>query len=429
MDNGSQRINVHGLGYIGLPTAVLLAKSGAEVLGVDVSAKRVEDVNNAIAPFAEPDLGKMLELVVKAGSLRASITPESADVFLIAVPTPVTKEHDSDLTFVRSACEAIASVLRPGNLVILESTVPPRTMGEVVCPVLEEGSGLRRSEDFLAAHCPERIMPGQAMYELVNNARVVGGIDRKSSDAGRKVYERFVEGPIWATDATTAETVKLMENSFRDVNIALANEFALICEHLGVDAWEAITLANKHPRVEILQPGPGVGGHCIPVDPYFLINAAKEQARVLSVARDVNEKRPYYIADFVLKALPDVPDRAVSVFGLSYRANIDDVRETPARPIIKRLLAAGVDVRCHDPHVIEFDPPVLGKKAALESSDCLLLLTNHKEFELLSPVDCAESMRTPLLIDTRHCLDGQAFRRRGFEVLVPGVTPLSKQNS
>jgi UDP-N-acetyl-D-mannosaminuronic acid dehydrogenase len=418
-----QKTTVIGLGYIGLPTAVLLARSGSRVLGVDVNEERVRQVRNGQVPFSEPFLAQTLQNAVKAKTLRASLTPEPADVFLIAVPTPATKEHRPDLKFVRQACKSIVPCLQPGNLVILESTVPPGTMENVVCPILEK-SGLKRSSDFLAAHCPERVMPGQAIHELINNSRVVGGIDRPSAEAGREFYERFVRGPIFLTDANTAEAVKLMENSFRDVNIALANEFSRICEAIGVDAWQAISLANRHPRVNILQPGPGVGGHCIPVDPYFLIDVAKDQAQLLAMARKVNNDRPKYIARFVRRALPKVSKPVVSVFGVTYRADIDDVRETPAEPIISALQKNGIEVRCHDPLAKEFNPKLVDAETALRGSDCLLILTDHSEFQLLTPLECAEWMRSPLVIDTRHCIEVSAFRRHGFEVLIPGAVPV-----
>ena len=325
------RVCVVGLGYIGLPTAARLAAVGHAVIGVDLSRRILDALAAGRSTIDEPDLAQLVADGVASGHLVGSECPVPADVFIIAVPTPIRglARKEADLAYVRSAAESVASVLRPGNLVVLESTSPPGTTTKVVAPILECGSGLTAGKDFFLAHCPERVLPGRILHELVNNDRVVGGIDPASTEAARAFYATFVAGAILLTDATTAELVKLMENTFRDVNIALANEFALVAEKLGVDVWEAIEAANHHPRVNFLRPGPGVGGHCIAVDPWFIVGAAPEITPLIVASRSVNDIMPLHVVDLISESLGGVTGRRIVVLGATYKANVED---TPGKP-------------------------------------------------------------------------------------------------
>ncbi len=289
---------VLGLGYIGLPTASMFATHGLRVIGVDIDSHIVQVLNGGGIHIEEVGLRALVHEAIASGNLLVKCAPEPADVFIVAVPTPIYPDKTADMRAVIAATESLVPYLRPGNLVVLESTSPPCTTVDLVKPILER-SGLRAGRDFMLAYSPERVLPGQILKEMVENARVIGGIDRASAEAGRDLYAAFVKGEIILTDTTTAEMVKLMENTFRDVNIALANEFALIAEKRGVNVWEAIDIANRHPRVKILRPGPGVGGHCIAVDPWFLVEAAPEQARLIRQARLVNDGMPEHVAEMV----------------------------------------------------------------------------------------------------------------------------------
>ncbi|MDI7275987.1 MAG: nucleotide sugar dehydrogenase, partial [Anaerolineae bacterium] len=327
-----KRICVLGLGYVGLPTAAMLATHGNDIVGVDVSRRVLDTLNNGDVHIKEAGLRSLVRAALRSGNLRLADRPEPADAFIIAVPTPFVEnpQPTADLASVISAAEAIVPYLEAGNLVILESTVPPRTTEEVLVPVLRR-SGI---EDLLVAHCPERVLPGRILAELVGNDRVIGGVDRRSAEAARELYASFVEGEMLLTDATTAEMVKLMENTYRDVNIALANEFALVAEEVGIDVWEAIDLANRHPRVRILRPGPGVGGHCIAVDPWFVAEAAPDVTPLIQAARRVNDAMPAHVVDLVKRAVAGVEKPVIACLGLAYKADVDDVRESPALKVV-----------------------------------------------------------------------------------------------
>ncbi|MBC8506598.1 MAG: nucleotide sugar dehydrogenase, partial [Chloroflexi bacterium] len=323
------KICVLGMGYIGLPTASTFATHGVRVVGVDVNRQVVETLQNGGVHIHEPGLRTLFQAAYKSGNLTISPQPEESDAFIIAVPTPFKEGKKADLEFVVSASEAIVPYLKQGNLVVLESTSPPRTTIDVVAPILEK-SGLKAGEDFHLAYSPERVLPGQILRELIDNARVIGGIDKASSDAGRDLYATFVRGEIICTTATTAEMVKLMENTYRDVNIAIANEFSRLAARFGVDVWEAIELANRHPRVEILNPGPGVGGHCISVDPWFFVEAAPDLTPLIATARNVNDAQPQVVVDMLQSALTDLSGKRIAVLGLAYKPDVDDLRESPA---------------------------------------------------------------------------------------------------
>ena len=388
----SYDINVFGLGYIGLPTASIFANKGKKVLGVDVVPRVVETINRGDIHIEEPDLDVLVRAAVQSGNLRAAGKPEPASTHIIAVPTPFDVRPDGsrvpDLTYVESATRSIAAVVESGNLVILESTSPVGTTEKIKCWLEDELGKLgRKVDEILYAHCPERILPGQMLKELVSNDRIVGGLTPVASKKAKELYLSFCTAEIFETDARTAEMAKLTENAFRDVNIAFANELSLICDKLGINVWELIRLANRHPRVKILQPGPGVGGHCIAVDPWFIVDAAPKEARLMRVAREVNDGKPGWVMDKVRAAASGIKNPSVACLGLAFKANIDDLRESPALEIAVHLADQGFKVLAVEPHVREL-PKVLKGKAdlvgldeALEKADILLLLVDHNIFK------------------------------------------------
>ena len=413
------KICILGLGYIGLPTAALFTTHGHEVVGIDVNKNIVDSINEGITPFDEPELPELLEKATKSKNLAAKTEVEEADVFIIAVPTPLDKEMKmADLKYVRTAAEMIYSHLRKSNLVILESTVPPGTCDKLLIPILEK-SGLKVSNDFYLAHCPERAIPGNTVYEMVHNDRIIGGIDKKSTEFAKSLYSCFVKGNFYLTNTITAEFVKLMENTFRDINIALANEFAQIAEESGVNVWEAIELANKHPRVNILKPGPGVGGHCIAIDPWFLTENST-RCRIVSLAREINDGMPNHVLQIVKGMLEGVDNPVITAFGVAYKGGVDDTRETPALKFIKLAENEGYKVKVHDPHVKEFEYEILSLEEAVRGSDCMVLITDHAEFKEFDPKGISELMRNKNIVDTRNILDVERWREAGFKVKVMG---------
>ncbi|RLG34816.1 UDP-N-acetyl-D-mannosamine dehydrogenase [Methanosarcinales archaeon] len=426
-----RKICVVGLGYIGLPTALLFAVSGYEVVGVDIKRSITEKVNRKVMPFDEKGLQELLIKAIDSHRFRASTTPEKADVFIIAVPTPFDKKNRmADLGYVIEATKSIASLLEKGNLVIIESTVPPGVCEKCIIPILEENCntgkvGLKAKEDFFVAHCPERAIPGNTLYEMMNNDRIIGGIDEKSSELARELYESFVTGNIYVTSIRTAEMVKLMENTYRDINIALANEFAQIAEEAGIDVWEAIELANKHPRVNILKPGPGVGGHCIAVDPWFLTEDSTK-SRIISLAREINDGMPVYVLhilkDMLNKLKKENLTITITIFGVTYKGNVSDTRETPALKFIRLAEKEGYKVKIYDPHVKDgdFEYPILPLEDAVQDSDCIVVIADHSEFKSLSPDEIGKLMRTRKIFDTRNCLDREKWKEAGFEVKILG---------
>ena len=343
-----QSICVMGLGYIGLPTASLLATKGFKVTGVDVSQKVVDTINRGEIHIVEPDLDILVKSAVHSGNLSASLEPVEADVFIIAVPTPFKDggpDHISgkkpDLSYIEAATKKIAPFVKPGNLVILESTSPVGTTDEVVATILKS-EGHSVGDEVYVAHCPERVLPGRILIELVENDRVVGGINEASTAVTVNFYERFVRGAVLATTAKTAEMVKLTENSSRDVQIAFANELSMICETESIDTWEVIELANRHPRVNILQPGPGVGGHCIAVDPWFIVDRSPGCSNLIRTAREVNDAKPEWVIGRVKKCADKFKSPVIACLGLAFKADVDDLRESPAFDIVKRLQAENV---------------------------------------------------------------------------------------
>jgi UDP-N-acetyl-D-mannosaminuronic acid dehydrogenase len=421
--SGRPSLCVLGLGYIGLPTASMFAISGLHVQGVDVNPQVVEWLQAGRIYIDEPDLQTLVQAAVGSGQLSISLQPQPADAFIIAVPTPITIDHKADLGFVSNAAESIVPHLRAGNLVVLESTVPPRTTHDVLVPILEQ-SGLKAGDDFALAHCPERVLPGKILIELVENDRIIGGLTPRCAERAAELYHAFVHGSLHQTDATTAEMVKVMENTCRDVNIALANQFAVLAERFGVNAWEAIDLANKHPRVQVLRPGPGVGGHCIAVDPWFLIESAPEQAPLITAARKLNESMPGHVLDLIRSLAPDPSLGPIAALGLAYKGDVDDVRESPAVEVVREALLAGYEVRSHDPHVKHDGntdlPPCFDLTGALEGAQAVVLLTDHTAFRDLNPHDIGQLMRSRRVIDTRNALDKAAWLAAGFQVTTLG---------
>ncbi|WP_439603103.1 UDP-N-acetyl-D-mannosamine dehydrogenase [Devosia sp.] len=407
---------VVGLGYIGLPTAVVIARSGMQVVGVDVNAALVASINAGQCPIVEPGLPEALAALVNSGSIVATTTPQSGDVYIIAVPTPFAGGYKPDLTYVNAAVHAIAPVLRQGQLVILESTVPVGTTElvarwiETLRPDLTCSRQGSDGGDILVAHCPERVLPGQILRELTENDRVIGGLSERAGEACRAFYSAFVTGNCVVSDARTAELCKLTENSFRDVNIAFANELAEICADLQIDVWELISLANLHPRVNILKPGPGVGGHCIAVDPWFIVSEVGEKARLIREARWINSERPRQIVRKVLDGVAAGGIRSIGCFGLSYKADVDDFRESPAVEIVRllakelQLIGSDVELRVVEPHV-EVLPDglahsgivTLSAEAAGLASDMILMLVDHREFRAIPRAAIANKV----VIDTR----------------------------
>lgn len=398
MQAATRKICVIGLGYIGLPTASLLGTKGYQVLGVDVSARVVDTINSGNIHIVEPDLDILVKSAVQAGNLAASQQPVEADVFIIAVPTPFTEGKKPDLTYVEQATQSICPFVKPGNLVILESTSPVGTTDEVVARILIQ-NGHNVGTDVFVAHCPERVLPGRILVELVENDRVVGGINEASTQAAVAFYEEFVRGEVLATTAKTAEMVKLTENSFRDVNIAFANEISMISEAENINTWEVIALANRHPRVNILQPGPGVGGHCIAVDPWFIVHRSPEYARLIRTAREVNDYKPAWVIERVRKKAEKFKNPVIGCLGLAFKADVDDLRESPAMDIVRhlqkenlgQLLVCEPNIRSH----AEFD--LMKTEDVVKEADIILLLVDHKQFRKISASDLKEK----IVIDTR----------------------------
>ena len=379
-----KRICVVGLGYIGLPTAALLANKGYDVHGVDVIQSTVDTINRGEIHIVEPELDTFVQAAVKSEKLKANTKPIEADVFIIAVPTPFHEGFVPNIDYVVSATKAIASYLKDGNIVILESTSPVGTTDKVEEVLKEEGVDTSK---LYIAHCPERVLPGQIMRELVENDRIVGGTTPEATEKTVEFYKTFVDGEVLSTDAKTAEMAKLTENSFRDTNIAFANELSILCDKFGIDVWELISLTNRHPRVNVLNPGAGVGGHCIAVDPWFIVHAGGEDAKIIRTAREINTYKTEWtiekIKNEALKFEVKSGRKAkVACMGLAFKPNIDDLRESPALYITRQLVSEGLDILAVEPNIDQFSEfDIVDYRKAIDEADIVTFLVGHKEFQ------------------------------------------------
>ncbi|SQI44272.1 UDP-glucose 6-dehydrogenase ywqF [Leminorella richardii] len=411
-------ISVIGLGYIGLPTASAFASHKKNVIGVDVNQHAVDTINRGAIHIVEPDLDKVVKEAVEGGFLRAVTKPQPADAFLIAVPTPFKGDHEPDMVYVESAARSIASVLKKGDLVILESTSPVGATEQMAGwladarPDLTFPQNAGEAADINIAYCPERVLPGRVMIELLQNDRVIGGMTPRCSERASALYKIFLKGECVVTNARTAEMCKLTENSYRDVNIAFANELSLICDHQDINVWELIRLANRHPRVNILQPGPGVGGHCIAVDPWFIVAQNPQEARIIRTAREVNDGKPYWVLEKVKAAVADcltesgkrAAEVKIACFGLAFKPDIDDLRESPALEITHMIADwhAGKTLAV-EPNVHQL-PAILANKVALTETekalaeaDVIVMLVDHRQFKAIAP----EQVKQSWIIDTK----------------------------
>ena len=413
------KVCVQGLGYIGLPTAAMMALAGHEVVGYDVDARVLQSLENGAPHIKEEPVRALVVGALNGGNLTLSAElPADAEAYVVCVPTP-TIDHKPDLSFVQAASSAVAPLLNPGDMLIVESTVPPGTMDRVVVPALR-AAGVD-PDSVAIAHCPERVIPGAIVTELRENARVVGGRKPGDAERARALYASFTSGQIFVTDSVTAELVKVIENTYRDVNIAFANELALLSEELGVDAHEAIALANHHPRVNILSPGPGVGGHCIPVDPHFLSNANPFVTELIQAARRINERMPHVVVRRIGEYVPPREGATIAILGAAYKANVDDTRESPTERIEELLHERGYATRVFDPVAERYRGELAASlEDAIRGADALVLMVGHDAFAELDPTVIAPLLRRKVLIDTRAFLPAQRWAAAGFEVYTLG---------
>ena len=410
-------VSIIGLGYIGLPTAAVLASKGLNVVGVDVNQHVVDTINQGKIHIVEPELDILVHKAVQGNYLKAVTKPEKADVFMVAVPTPFKDNYEPDLSYIKSAAKAIASVLERGNLVILESTSPVGATEKMMEWMREERPDLsfpkfgddKFRADIAVTHCPERVLPGQVVRELVENDRIIGGVTTRCAERARELYKTFIEADCMITDCRTAELSKLVENSFRDVNIAFANELSLICDKLDVNVWELIKLANRHPRVNILQPGPGVGGHCIAVDPWFIVDSAPDEAKLIRTARLVNDSKPIFVLNKINQAVhaigKDISELSIACLGLAFKPDIDDLRESPALSISNNVSLMGFKCTFIVEPNIKAIPDIFNEKnislttmdKALKKADIVVLLVDHAPFKLMD----LSLLSNKQVIDTR----------------------------
>ena len=417
-----ESVCVIGLGYIGLPLACCLAKNKINVSGIDINQKVINSLKMGRSHIIEPGLDEVLGNVINSGFLKFFLKPKSSDVFIIAVETPVFENKTPNLKSVISAVESIIPVLKKGDSVILESTVPSRTTIDVVKPILEK-SGLEAGKDFYLSFSPERIIPGNMLYELENNSRIVGGLNEKSAQICEVCYKIFVKGDIYLTDCTTAETVKLMENTYRDINIAIANEFSRLSNKIGFNVNEAIQLANCHPRVDILNPGIGVGGHCISVDPWFIVNSAPEISKLTLAARKINDSQPKYFSTIVENNLNgNLNGKKIAILGITYKPNVDDIRESPAIDIVNILISKGAVINVYDPYCT--DPKLdkvnfnLDLDETIFEANAVIFLVPHSEFDLINPVDISKKIKDKIIFDPCNFLkQNKNWLKEGFKII------------
>ena len=392
------KVCIIGQGYIGLPTAALFSRNHCEVVGVDVSQEMIDNLNKGIIHIEEPGIAEIIKNAVKNKVYVASLTPQKADAFIITVPTPyIVENYSCDLSYVINACESIVPYLEKGNTVIVESTIAPMSTDETIKPIFEK-AGFTIGEDLYLAHCTERVLHGRIIDELIHNDRIIGGVTPECAKKASEVYGQFVEGDLMLTEAKTAELSKCMENTFRDVNIALANELAKICAEIGVNALDVIEMANKHPRVNLHSPGPGVGGHCLAIDPYFIYAKAPETAKIIKLARDTNNSMPDFVCENVKKI---IPNGKIAILGVSYKGNTGDDRESPAYEIIAKL-SPNYEIAIHDPHIS--NPDFISLDDATKDADLILVLCDHNEFKNLDYELILENMSNPIIFDTKNII-------------------------
>ncbi|NJE06201.1 nucleotide sugar dehydrogenase [Thermococcus sp. M36] len=408
IEKRTAEIAVIGLGYIGLPTAIMFANAGFKVIGYEIRKEVVEKINSGEAHIVEPEINELLQRAVGNGRLRATSNPKEIrdkDVYIICVQTPLKEDTTPNLEYLENAVRTVAGVMKKGSLVIIESTVPPLTTVKMA-KLIEEITGFKPGEDFYMVHAPERVMPGRIFKELVYNSRIFGGITPESAELAEKLYRSFVKGQTFKTSSTVSEVVKLMENTFRDVNIALANEFAYLAHQYGIDVFEAIELANTHPRVRIHLPGIGVGGHCLPKDPHLLVWPARDDFGLIRLAREINDGMPLLAKDLLFEALriANMPpqEAIVAVLGLAYKGDSDDTRNSPALAFIEEIKDDVAEVRTYDPFVGGTHGSL---EDALEGADAVVIATDHTEFRSLDWKELGRLMRTRILVDGRHIVE------------------------
>lgn len=426
MKKDAPTVCVVGLGYIGLPTASMFATHGFQVHGVDNNPEIIKTLKSGRIHIEEPGLATVVKAAISSGNLVVSETPKPSDVFIIAVPTPYQKgTHQTplaDMSFVKAGLESVLPLLKKGNLVILESTSPAGTTKELVLPMISK-AGFVPGDDIGVAYCPERVIPGQALKELIGNDRIVGAINDHWGHVTKQLYKSFVSGEVYITDPTVAEMAKLVENTYRDVNIALANELARVCERLGVSVWDVIQLANRHPRVQVHKPGPGVGGHCISVDPWFLVEKFPEEARLIKTARTINDAVPHHVAGLIASLLPGKERKKIAILGLAYKGNVDDARESPAIEVIKILKNkyAHYILSVHDPFVKTSEFENVSLNEALKDADMALFLTAHDVFRQYDPAQFLKLMKGRVILDTHNMLKAERWLPIGFDVYTLGT--------
>ncbi len=418
----NKTLTIIGLGYIGLPTAAMFAKSGLKVYGYDINENIIEAINKGQILIEEPGLSDLVKEVVASGNLQGISSLQESDIFIISVPTPIQENKKADLSYVIKASQSILPLLKKGDIVILESTSPPETTEKVVKPILEE-SGFIVGEEVFLAYSPERVLPGKIIQELRESDRIIGGINETSANMVKDLYKLFVQGEIFITESKTAEMCKLMENTYRDVNIALVNELAKTCEDIGVNAWEVITLANRHPRVHLHQPGPGVGGHCLAVDPWFIVERQKN-GQIIKNARDYNDSMPSHVFNKIKSFLPKGSE-TIGILGLTYKPNIGDMRESPIVDLVDLLMEnTSYDLRLHDPYADKSGK--LGNLMkdtaydAIEGADLLVLAVNHKDYNDIDFERVYGLMNTKHIYDTRNFLKEEDLRTLGFKYSLLG---------
>jgi len=410
-----EKVCILGMGYIGMPTACMLANNGYEVIGVEIDSEIINKLNSGKLHIDEPDLEEMFLKAYKDKKIKVMAELEKSDVYIIAVQTPLNNQRKADLSHVISATNMIKDYISNGCLVILESTSPPGTTRNIIGDIIYRSTGLKAGRDYYLAFCPERVLPGKIVYELVNNDRIIGGINEESAKKAEILYKSFVKGKIITTTLEIAEFVKLAENTFRDINIAFSNELAIICEKYGINVWEVIQFANLHPRVNILNPGPGVGGHCIPIDPWFILENVDVKDTLIEKSRHINDNVPFRISDKIADILIGYKKPKVTIFGVSYKENIGDTRKSPAIVIYNELTKKGINVSAYDPLVSKFEYLLFGLEDSLKDSDLLLLFVGHEKFKEISLEKISRLMRNKNIFDTRNFFDQKNVEKYGFK--------------